>query len=142
MMADSMPDVELHSSSDVLKNSVNPPYADSTQTNADPDPAAGSNQRQPKSMEERFTAKPERKYSSEESTESPITRRRRDKRKEKRGRKRRNRAQQLNEYNGRLVARHMHDEIRIQDLKRQIKLRWLQDVEFLARRLHSRAHSV
>lgn len=93
-------------------------------------------------MEERFTAKPERKYSSEESTESPITRRRRDKRKEKRGRKRRNRAQQLNDYNERLVARHMHDEIRIQDLKRQIKLRWLHDVEFLARRLHSRAHSV
>ncbi|KAJ5347018.1 uncharacterized protein N7506_000271 [Penicillium brevicompactum] len=141
MMAESMLDVELHCSSDVLKNSVNPPYADSTQTNADPDPAAESNQRQPKSMEERFTAKPERRYSSEGST---ITHhwRRRDKRKEKRGRKRRNRAQQLNDYNERLVARHMHNEIRIQDLKRQIKLRWLQDVEFLARRLHSRAHTV
>lgn len=94
-------------------------------------------------MKERFTAKPERKHpSSGESTELPIIERSRDKRKEKRGRRRRNRAQQRDDYNERLVAQHKHDEIRIQHLKRQIKSRWLQDADFLARRLHSRARSV
>ncbi|KAJ5766718.1 uncharacterized protein N7511_004334 [Penicillium nucicola] len=142
-MADSTSHVELHTSNDNLKNSVNPTYAASTQTIADPEPKARSNQRQPRSMKACSTAKPERKYpSSGESGERPIIRSYRDNRKERRGRRRRNRAQQLNDTNERLVAQHMHDEIRIQHLKRQIKSRWLQDAEFLARRLHSRARSV
>lgn len=41
-MAVSMLDVELHIFHDDLKNSVNSTYAVSTQTNADPEPAARS----------------------------------------------------------------------------------------------------
>jgi hypothetical protein len=94
-------------------------------------------------MKEGVTAKQDRVLpSSRDAVEKPMIRSRRDKRKEKRGRRRRNRAQQLNDYNERLVAQHTHDEIRIQHLKRQIKSRWLQDAEFLASRLSSRAQSV
>ncbi|KAJ6020198.1 hypothetical protein N7522_000273 [Penicillium canescens] len=140
MTADSTPNVELHASNDVLGNSIDPAYAVSTQTIVGPEPKARS---QPKTMKEGFTAKPDRvRPSSGDAVEKPIIRSHRDKRKEKRGRRRRNRAQQLNDYNERLVAQHTHDEIRIQHLKRHTKSRWLQDAEFLASRLNSRARSV
>ncbi|KAJ6027466.1 hypothetical protein N7460_012283 [Penicillium canescens] len=143
MMADSTPNVELHTSNDVLGNRIDPAYAVSTQTIAGPEPKARSSQQQPKTMKEALTAKPDRvRPSSGDAVEKPIIRSHRDKRKEKRGRRRRNRAQQLNDYNERLVAQHTHDEIRIQHLKRHIKSRWLQDAEFLASRLSSRAPSV
>jgi hypothetical protein len=94
-------------------------------------------------MKEYFTAKPEREYpSSGESAVISIMKNRRDKRKEKRGRRRRNRAQQRDDYIERLVIQHTHDKTKIQHLKQQINSRWLQDAEFLARRLHSRARSV
>ncbi|KAJ5858305.1 hypothetical protein N7534_003582 [Penicillium rubens] len=142
-MADSTPNVELHTPNNVLKNSIDPTYAASTQTIAGSEPQASPNQRQPKSMKEYFTAKPEREYpSSGESAVISIMKNRRDKRKEKRGRRRRNRAQQRDDYIERLVIQHTHDKTKIQHLKQQINSRWLQDAEFLARRLHSRARSV
>ncbi|KAJ5300226.1 hypothetical protein N7508_007469 [Penicillium antarcticum] len=135
-MSDSAPNVELHTSNDVLENSIGPAYAVSTQTITGPEPKAKSNQRQPKSTKECFTAKPG------ESAVISIIKSRRDKRKEKQGRRRRNRAQQREDYIERLVAQHTHDEIRILHLKQQINSRWRQDAEFLAHKLHSRARSV
>jgi hypothetical protein len=42
MMADSAPNVELHTSNDVLENSIGPAYAVSTQTITGPEPKAKS----------------------------------------------------------------------------------------------------
>ncbi|KAJ6020126.1 hypothetical protein N7522_000297 [Penicillium canescens] len=134
MTADSTPNVELHTPNDVLENPISPSYAVGTEIIAVPEPIPES-----RSMKEGFTAKPDRDNSS---ADIPTMRPRRGRCKRKRGRGRRNRSQQLREDKERLIAQHTLDEIKIQHLKREIKARWLQHAEFLARRLHSRARSI
>ncbi|KAJ5346157.1 AMP-dependent synthetase/ligase [Penicillium brevicompactum] len=142
-MKDFKSNAELHTSKDVLKDSISSMSSGIIDT-AEPKATPAGLPISCSFLSRTFTVTSDRKrVSSGGLVEVPIIQaRRRGACRRKRARGRVNRERQLREYNERLIAQNGQDEIKSQLLERQNKSRWFWDEEYLASKLNSGAWGI